>query len=100
LEQRREALDEQAQQMERQVERIVELAGVVSAVGEFTARTGRGLAEATFEQRRQLVELLIDRVVVSHEEVEIRCVVPTNKTSEQVHFSHLRADYRAGSPIH
>jgi hypothetical protein len=41
--------------------------------------------------------LLIDRVVVSNEEVEIRYVVPTNKTSEQVHFSHLRADYRTGS---
>jgi hypothetical protein len=45
------------------------------------------------------VELLIDRVVVSHEEVEIRYVVPTNKASEQIHFSHLRADYRAGSPL-
>jgi hypothetical protein len=32
--------------------------------------------------------------VVSHEEVEIRYVVPTNKASEQIHFSHLRADYR------
>jgi site-specific DNA recombinase len=97
LEQREEALDEQAQQMERQVERNVELAGVVTSVEDFTGRIGRGLAAATFEQRRQLVELLIDRVVVSNEEVEIRYVVPTNKTSEQVHFSHLRADYRTGS---
>src|SRR5947209_7650429 len=94
LEQREEALDEQAKQMERQAERTAELAGVVASVEDFTARIGRGLAEATFEQRRQLVELLIDRVVVSNEEVEIRYVVPTNKTSEQVHFSHLRADYR------
>jgi hypothetical protein len=47
-----------------------------------------------------LVELLIDRVVVSHEEVEIRYVVPTNKASEQIHFSHLRADYRAGPSFH
>jgi hypothetical protein len=38
--------------------------------------------------------------VVSNEEVEIRYVVPTNKTSEQVHFSHLRADYRTGPQIH
>jgi site-specific DNA recombinase len=45
------------------------------------------------------VELLIDRVVVSNEEVEIHYVVPTNKASEQVHFSHLRADYRAGPPL-
>jgi hypothetical protein len=39
-------------------------------------------------------------VVVSNEEVEIRYVVPTNKAGEQVHFSHLRADYRAGPPSH
>jgi len=39
-------------------------------------------------------------VVVSNEEVEIRYVVPTTKASEQVHFSHLRADYRARSQIH
>lgn len=94
LEQREDALDEQAKQMERQVERTVELAGVMASIEDFTARIGQGLAAATFEQRRQLVELLIDPVVVSHEEVEIRYVVPTNKVSEQVHFSHLRADYR------
>lgn len=93
-----EALDEQARQLERQVERTVELAGVVASIEEFTARIGRGLAAATFEQRRQLVELLIDRVVVSDEEVEIRYVVPTTKASEGVHFSHLRADYRARPP--
>jgi site-specific DNA recombinase len=70
----------------------------VASVEDFTARIGRGQAAATFEQRRQLVELLIDRVVVSHEEVEIRYVVPTTKASEQVHFSHLRADYRTRPP--
>ncbi len=39
-------------------------------------RVGPGQA-ATFEQRRQLVELLIDRVVVTDGEVEIRYVLPT-----------------------
>ncbi len=50
--------------------------------------------------QQRLVELLIDRVVVSNEEVEIRYVVPTNQASEQVHFSHLRADYRTGPSFH
>jgi hypothetical protein len=31
-----------------------------------------GLSNATFEQERKLVELLIDRVIVAGEEVEIR----------------------------
>jgi site-specific DNA recombinase len=57
-----------------------------------------GLAQATFEQRRTLVELLIDRVIVTDGAVEIRYVMPTDRASEQVRFCHLRLDYRAGPP--
>jgi hypothetical protein len=51
------------------------------------------LHTATFAQRRELVELLIDRVVVTGEEVEIRYVLPTSPTSEQTRFCQLRLDY-------
>ena len=37
------------------------------------------LFEATFEQKRLVVELLIDRVVVTNGEVEIRYVIPTSQ---------------------
>jgi site-specific DNA recombinase len=40
------------------------------------------------------VELLIDRVIVTDGEVEIRYVMPTDRASEQVRFCHLRLDYR------
>ena len=53
----------------------------------------RGLEQASFEQKRQLIELLIDRVVVTNEEVEIRYVIPTSPSSEQTRFSHLRSNY-------
>jgi hypothetical protein len=36
-----------------------------------------GMFTATFEQRLQLVELLIDRVVVTSDQVEIRYAIPT-----------------------
>jgi site-specific DNA recombinase len=52
-----------------------------------------GLANATIEQRRQLVLLLVDRVVVTNDEVEIRYVLPTCRESEHVRFCHLRKDY-------
>jgi hypothetical protein len=55
-----------------------------------------GLTAATFAQRRQLVELLIDRVIVTDGDVEIRYVVPTHPRAEQTRFCHLRLDYRAG----
>lgn len=60
---------------------------------EFCRRVQIGLADATFERRRQLVELLIDRVVVTDEQVEIRYVIPTSPAGEKFRFSHLRSDY-------
>ena len=47
----------------------------------------------TFEQRRELVTLLIDRVVVDDEKVEIRYVIPTSPAGEEKLFCHLRSDY-------
>jgi len=93
LEQRLEALDNQARQIEASVHQQMELASLTSSITEFCQRVSRGLHEATFEQKRQLVELLIDRVVVTGEEVEIRYVIPTSPTSEQIRFCHLLTDY-------
>jgi site-specific DNA recombinase len=59
-------------------------------------RVQQGLTDATFEQKRQLIELLIDRVVVTGEEVEIRYVIPTSPHSEQTRFCHLCLDYFTG----
>ena len=53
----------------------------------------QGLEQATFEQKRHLVELLIDRVVITQEEVEIRYVIPTSPQSEHSRFYQLRIDY-------
>ena len=93
LEQRLEALDNQARQIEVSVHQQMELASLTSSITEFCQRVSRGLEEATFEQKRQLVELLIDRVVVTMEEVEIRYVIPTSPTSEHIRFCHLLTDY-------
>ena len=52
-----------------------------------------GLAEATFEQKRTLMELLIDRVLVANGDVEIRYAIPTHPRGETTRFCHLRKDY-------
>ena len=75
------------------VGRYDELAALVQSIEAFCQRVQQGLTEATFEQKRQLVELLVDRVVVTDEEVEIRYVIPTSPRSEQIRFCHLRLDY-------
>jgi site-specific DNA recombinase len=93
LEGRDEALASQEGQLRAQSHQHMELAGTASSIEDFCERVRSGLAGATFEQRRKLVELLIDRVIVTDEEVEIRYVIPTTSESEHVRFCHLRSDY-------
>ena len=93
LEQRQLGIAEQARQLEVSVGRHDELAGMVQSMEAFCQRVQQGLTEATFEQKRHLIELLIDRVVVTNEEVEIRYVIPTSPSSEHLRFCHLRLDY-------
>ncbi|HEV8279665.1 MAG TPA: hypothetical protein VGQ26_28780, partial [Streptosporangiaceae bacterium] len=46
-----------------------------------------------FAQRRLLAELLIDRVIVTDGEVEIRYVLPTSPNGPHPPFCQLRKDY-------
>jgi hypothetical protein len=99
LEQRDESLASQERQLQAQSRQRMQLAGVAGSIEDFCERVSGGLADATFEQRRKLVELLIDRVIVTGEEVEIRYVVPTDPSSEHVRFCHLRSDYLHHPPV-
>lgn len=93
LEQRRQAIAGQVRHLETDVQRHDELATIAQSIEAFYQRMQHGLPEATFEQKRQLIELLIDRVVVTDDEVEIRYVIPTSPSSEQIRFCQLRLDY-------
>jgi site-specific DNA recombinase len=93
LEQKLQALGAQASQLEAKVDRQAEIAGWAASATTFCERVRAGLAGADFAQKRQLVELLIDRVLVSDDVVEIRYVIPLGPDSEKVRFCHLRTDY-------
>ncbi|MCW2241926.1 recombinase family protein [Azospirillum canadense] len=93
LEQRMQALAGQEELLRNDAARQQHLAGVAASLEAFRTRVQHGLAAATFEQRRQLVLLLIDRVVVTDADVEIRYVLPTSTESEHVRFCQLRKDY-------
>ena len=93
LEQRQHALFTQACQLERTSHQSQDLRDQLQAVEAFCQRVQQGLEQATFEQKRLLVELLIDRVVVTEAVVEIRYVIPTTPQSERVRFCHLYLDY-------
>lgn len=93
LEQCLQSIAGQVCHLEADVQRHDELAAIAQSIEAFCQRVQQGLAEATFEQKRQLIELLIDRVVVTDDEVEIRYVVPTSPSSEHIRFCQLRLDY-------
>jgi site-specific DNA recombinase len=93
LEHRIQALAGQEEFLRNDTQRQQQLAGVATSLESFRERVQHGLAQATFEQRRQLVLLLVDRVVVTNDEVEIRYVLPTSRESEHVRFCQLRKDY-------
>jgi len=93
LEERAEAIEAQMRQLEANIDRQGELTMLAQGIESFCQRVQQGLAQATFEQKRHLVELLIDRVIVTREEVEIRYVIPTSPRGEYSRFYQLRLDY-------
>jgi site-specific DNA recombinase len=66
---------------------------MASSLENFCRRVRAGLLQAPFAQKRQLIELLIDCIIVIDEQVEIRYVMPTSPRGEQTCFSHLHTDY-------
>ena len=96
IEGRLEALTTQERQLAAQARQQMDLVQLAQGTEAFCRRVQQGLETASFEHKRQLIELLIDRVVVSHDLVEIRYVIPTSPKGEQSHFCHLRIDYLDG----
>jgi site-specific DNA recombinase len=92
------ALDRQENDLLHDAERQDETARLASHAEAFCRRVREGLAEAGFDQKRALIELLIDRVIVTDGEVEIRYVVPTDPEGERHPFWRLRTDYQICLP--
>jgi site-specific DNA recombinase len=93
LTRRQEALQTQQRQLDAVARQHITVSAVADSLEAFCAQVRDGLHEATFEQRRALVELLIDRVIVTDGDVEIRYVFPTVSNGPPIRFSHLRVDY-------
>ena len=93
LENKQQALRIQKHQLEATATERLELSVVAHSIQSFCDQIQPTLAHATFVQRRQLVELLIDRVVVTDEDVEIRYVIPTRPDGPHKPFSYLCTDY-------
>jgi site-specific DNA recombinase len=93
LERTTEGLQQQLRQLEAQAQKHLDLALIAAGIEDFCQRIQATLEHLTFAQRRQLVELLIDRVIVDGEHVQIRYAIPTGPKGEQGPFCHLRKDH-------
>jgi len=93
---RLQALDRQETELTHDAERQGETAGLAAHAEAFCRRVRDGLAGADFDQKRALLGLLVDRVVVADGAVETRYVVPTGPDGEREPFCQLRSDYRNG----
>jgi site-specific DNA recombinase len=93
LTRRQEALQRQQRQLDAVAQQHITVSAVAESLEAFCAQVRGGLHVATFEQRRALVELLIDRVIVTDSDVEIRYVFPTTCHGPPIRFSQLRVDY-------
>jgi site-specific DNA recombinase len=93
LDRRRAALAAQQRQLDAAAAQRLELQAVADGIEAFCQAIRTGLATATFEQRRLLAELLIDRVIVTDGQVEIRYVLPTSPDGPHRPFCQLRKDH-------
>ena len=96
LDRRRATLQAQQRQLDATAKQRLELAAIAGGIEAFCQTIRDGLAAATFAQRRQLAELLIDRVIVTDDQVEIRYVLPTSPDGPHPPFCQLRKDHING----
>jgi site-specific DNA recombinase len=93
LDRRHAALAARQQQLAAAAGQRLELHAIANGIEAFCQAIRAGLAAATFTQRRQLAELLIDRVIVTDGQVEIRYVLPTSPDGPHRPFCQLRKDH-------
>jgi site-specific DNA recombinase len=91
-------LTQQLRQLDAQAQQQIDVMALAHGIEAFCQRIYPTLEQMTFAQRRQLVELLIDCVIVNDGQVEIRYVVPTGPQGETTPFCHLRLDYFHDGP--
>jgi site-specific DNA recombinase len=76
---RRRAIATQQRQLDAATQQQQDLASVAASLEEFCGAIRTGLADADFAQRRALVELLVEQVVVTDEQVEIHYIMPVRQ---------------------
>jgi site-specific DNA recombinase len=91
-------LDGQERDLMADADRQSETARLAAHAEAFCRRVQQGLEQADFGRKRELLELLIDRVIVTGDAIEIRYAIPVEPDGEREPFCRLRTDYQVGLP--
>jgi len=78
LAERRKALAEQHEQQTRLRRQTAQAQEAVKDLRAFCERINTRIEEATFEEKQSILQLLIERVIVAEDTLEIRHVIPLN----------------------
>ena len=80
LEQRRRSLLTHREQWEHLHQERLRAQAVLGSLATFCERIGARLAEATFPEQQAILQLLIERIIVNEDTLEIRHVIPLGNT--------------------
>jgi DNA-binding CsgD family transcriptional regulator len=86
LSSQQESLRQQQRQLDAQARQHLDVVKLTDSITAFCTRLQTSLDRLDFTRQRQLVELLVDCVIVSDEQVEIRYVIPTGPQGETTIF--------------
>jgi site-specific DNA recombinase len=93
LQERLRLLTQQEREL-RQQQQQVRLAELSANVEELCQTVGAGLKTLDFAGRRKIIELLVDRVILSHDDVEVRYAIPLSGLHPTGKKETLRLPYR------
>ena len=94
LQERLRLLTQQERELRLQHQQQVRLAELSANVEELCQTVGVGLQALDFAGRRKIIELLVDRMLLSHDAVEIRYAVPLSGLNPTGKKETLRLPYR------
>ncbi len=86
LAQTQSGLTQQLHELQKQAQQQLEVAQLATGIQDFCQHLQPTLEQLNFVQRRQLVELLIDRIIVDDHQVEIRYAIPTSEKGALLPF--------------
>ncbi len=95
LEERLRLLRQEEQALQRQQQQTLRLGEICTNIETLCHATCTGLHALDFAGRRRIVELLVDRVLISHETVEIRYAIPLTGLGHHDTKGPLQLPYRS-----